>query len=53
MAANAWAQTDWHDLVSYHARPNEQNGHGNTDGTEHNLSWDCGWESVDDPLLDP
>jgi glycogen operon protein len=32
------------DLVSYHAKRNEANGHDNSDGTDDNLSWDCGWE---------
>ncbi|HUL50968.1 MAG TPA: isoamylase [Candidatus Nitrosotalea sp.] len=33
-----------YDLVAYDARHNEANGHNNTDGTENNLSWNCGWE---------
>jgi glycogen operon protein len=32
------------DLVSYHVKRNEANGHGNSDGTDDNLSWNCGWE---------
>lgn len=33
-----------YDLVAYDQKHNEANGHGNTDGTDHNLSWNCGWE---------
>ncbi|HLH36348.1 MAG TPA: isoamylase [Alloacidobacterium sp.] len=33
-----------YDLVSYGRKHNEANGHGNTDGTDCNLSWNCGWE---------
>lgn len=33
-----------YDLVSYNHKHNEMNGHGNTDGTDANLSWNCGWE---------
>jgi len=33
-----------YDLVSYNAKHNEANGHGNSDGTDSNLSWNCGWE---------
>jgi glycogen operon protein len=33
-----------YDLVSYNERHNWANGHGNTDGHNHNLSWNCGWE---------
>jgi glycogen operon protein len=32
------------DLVSYHHKRNEANGQGNTDGTDDNRSWNCGWE---------
>jgi glycogen operon protein len=32
------------DLVAYDQKHNEANGHGNTDGTNDNLSWNCGWE---------
>jgi glycogen operon protein len=32
------------DLVSYNQKHNEANGHANADGTEYNLSWNCGWE---------
>ncbi len=33
-----------YDLVSYNQKQNEANGHRNTDGSDHNLSWNCGWE---------
>lgn len=33
-----------YDLVSYNAKHNEANGHHNQDGTDYNLSWNCGWE---------
>jgi isoamylase len=33
-----------HDLVSYNRKHNEANGHDNTDGTDDNRSWNCGWE---------
>lgn len=33
-----------YDLVSYNAKHNEANGHHNVDGTDDNLSWNCGWE---------
>jgi isoamylase len=33
-----------HDLVSYNRKHNEANGHNNTDGTDDNRSWNCGWE---------
>jgi isoamylase len=33
-----------YDLVSYDQKHNLANGHQNTDGTDHNLSWNCGWE---------
>jgi glycogen operon protein len=39
-----------HDLVSYHQKRNEANGEGNRDGTEENLSWNCG---VDGPTAKP
>jgi isoamylase len=35
------------DLVSYNDRHNLANGHGNTDGTAENFSWNCGWEGDD------
>lgn len=31
-------------LVSYDGKHNEANGEGNADGSDHNLSWNCGWE---------
>jgi glycogen operon protein len=33
-----------YDLVSYDRKHNDANGHNNTDGSDHNLSWNCGWE---------
>ena len=33
-----------HDLVSYNHKHNEANGEGNRDGTDDNLSWNCGDE---------
>jgi glycogen operon protein len=33
-----------YDLVAYDAKHNEANGHGNTDGTDDNRSWNCGVE---------
>jgi isoamylase len=33
-----------YDLVAYNAKRNFANGQNNKDGTEHNLSWNCGWE---------
>jgi isoamylase len=33
-----------HDLVSYNHKHNEANGEGNRDGTDDNLSWNCGVE---------
>jgi glycogen operon protein len=36
-----------YDLVSYDHKHNEANGHGNRDGTDGNLSWNCGWEGDD------
>ncbi len=33
-----------YDLVAYDRKHNEANGHGNTDGTDDNRSWNCGWE---------
>jgi glycogen operon protein len=36
-----------YDLVSYDRKHNEANGQGNTDGTDDNLSWNCGWEGDD------
>ncbi|GAB4359261.1 MAG: glycogen debranching protein GlgX [Methylohalobius crimeensis] len=40
------------DLVSYNHKHNEANGEGNRDGTDHNLSWNCGVEGpTDDPEI--
>jgi isoamylase len=36
-----------YDLVSYNHKHNEANGHGNTDGSDDNRSWNCGWEGDD------
>jgi glycogen operon protein len=33
-----------YDLVAYDRKHNEANGHNNTDGTDDNRSWNCGWE---------
>jgi len=33
-----------HDLVAYNEKHNESNGHKNTDGSDYNLSWNCGHE---------
>lgn len=33
-----------YDLVSYETKRNQANGHGNRDGSDNNLSWNCGWE---------
>jgi isoamylase len=33
-----------YDLVSYNRKHNEANGHNNADGTDANLSWNCGYE---------
>ncbi len=38
------------DLVSYDAKHNEANGDGNRDGSDQNLSWNCG---VEGPTTDP
>jgi isoamylase len=38
------------DLVSYDRKHNETNGEGNRDGTDDNLSWNCG---VEGPTSDP
>jgi glycogen operon protein len=39
-----------HDLVSYNEKHNESNGEENRDGTDDNLSWNCGTEGpADDP----
>ena len=36
-----------YDLVAYNTKHNEANGHSNKDGTDNNLSWNCGWEGDD------
>jgi len=36
-----------YDLVAYNRKHNAINGHNNTDGTDHNYSWNCGWEGDD------
>ncbi len=33
-----------YDLVAYNEKHNSANGHNNTDGTNDNMSWNCGWE---------
>jgi len=41
------------DLVSYERKHNEANGEGNRDGSDHNLSWNCGVEGPsDDPAVE-
>jgi isoamylase len=41
-----------HDLVSYNEKHNEANGEENRDGTDNNLSWNCGVEGPsDDPEI--
>jgi isoamylase len=41
------------DLVSYNSKHNEPNGEGNRDGSDFNLSWNCGVESPsDDPAVE-
>jgi glycogen operon protein len=41
-----------HDLVSYNRKHNEANGEGNRDGSDDNLSWNCGAEGpTDDPAV--
>jgi isoamylase len=39
-----------HDLVSYNQKHNEANGEENRDGTDNNLSWNCG---IEGPTNDP
>lgn len=34
-----------YDLVSYSGKRNWANGHGNSDGADDELSWNCGWEA--------
>ncbi len=39
-----------YDLVAYNTKHNEANGQNNRDGTDYNVSWNCGWEGdVDVP----
>jgi isoamylase len=39
-----------HDLAAYNSKHNGANGNNNQDGTDYNLSWNCGWEGdVDVP----
>lgn len=33
-----------YDLTAYNQKHNLPNGHGNTDGSDANYSWNCGWE---------
>ena len=41
------------DLVSYNAKHNEANGEGGRDGSDANLSWNCGVEGpTDDPAIE-
>lgn len=41
------------DLVSYNAKHNESNGEGNRDGSDFNLSWNCGVEGMsEDPYVE-
>ncbi|HXZ25888.1 MAG TPA: glycogen debranching protein GlgX [Nitrospiria bacterium] len=41
-----------HDLVSYNQKHNEANGEGNRDGSDDNISWNCGVEGpTDDPAI--
>ena len=37
-----------HDLVSYNGKHNEANGEDNRDGSDDNLSWNCGIEGMTD-----
>jgi isoamylase len=36
-----------YDLTAYDHKHNWANGHHNSDGADHNLSWNCGWEGDD------
>jgi len=41
-----------HDLVTYNTKHNDANGEGGQDGTDNNLSWNCGVEGPsDDPAI--
>jgi len=33
-----------YDLAAYNQKHNDANGQNNSDGTDQNLSWNCGWE---------
>ncbi|NNJ12515.1 glycogen-debranching protein [Chloroflexales bacterium ZM16-3] len=33
-----------YDLTAYNEKHNEANGHDNTDGSDNNYTWNCGWE---------
>jgi glycogen operon protein len=40
------------DLVSYNRKHNDANGEGNRDGTDNNISWNCGVEGLtNDPAI--
>jgi glycogen operon protein len=40
------------DLVSYNSKHNELNRHNNKDGSDHNFSWNSGYEGpTSDPLI--
>ena len=41
-----------YDLVAYNVKHNEANGNNNTDGTNDNRSWNCGWEGDDGAPVD-
>ena len=41
-----------YDLVSYDHKHNEANGQNNNDGTDNNVSWNCGWEGDSDVPAD-
>lgn len=40
-----------HDLLAYDRKHNESNGEDNRDGTDHNLSWNCGTEGETELLV--
>jgi len=37
-----------HDLVSFNRKHNKANGENNSDGSDHNISWNCGFEGPTD-----
>jgi isoamylase len=41
-----------YDLVAYNSKHNQANGENNQDGTDDNLSWNCGWEGDTDVPAD-